>query len=92
LSVDDFGETGAERTVMIDTGVAKVFVREGGEAVGGGGWGEGSGLDGGEEFEERGLVHGVTSRLVQWVKSAVRFANADISESRYGVPGFQALL
>ena len=37
LGVDDLGEAGAEGAVMIDAGVAEVFVGEGGEALGGGG-------------------------------------------------------
>jgi hypothetical protein len=48
LRVDDLGETGTERAVMIDAGVAEVFVGKVGEALGGGGGSEGSGLDGGE--------------------------------------------
>jgi hypothetical protein len=63
LSVDDFGEAGAEGAVMVDAGMAEVFVGEGGEALGGGGGGEGAGLYCGEEFEERGFVHGVTSKF-----------------------------
>jgi hypothetical protein len=50
LGVDDFGEAGAEASVMIDAGVAEVFVREGGEALGGGGGCEGAGLYCGEKF------------------------------------------
>ena len=38
LGVDDFGEAGAEGAVVIDAGVAEVFVGEVGEALGGGGW------------------------------------------------------
>jgi hypothetical protein len=43
--------------VMIDAGVAEVFVGEGGEALGGGSGSEGAGLYCGEEFEESGFVH-----------------------------------
>jgi hypothetical protein len=73
---------------MIDAGVAEVFVGEGGEALGGGSGSEGAGLDGGEKFEEGGFVHGVSLRVSQRYRSAVRFANAHISKSRYGAPGF----
>ncbi len=45
LRVDDFGEAGAEGSVMIDPGVAEVFVRERGQALGGGGGSECTGLD-----------------------------------------------
>ena len=48
LCVDDLGEAGAEGAVMVDAGVAEVFVGEGGEALGGGGGSEGAGLDLGE--------------------------------------------
>jgi hypothetical protein len=48
-------------------------------------------LDGGEKFEERGFVHGVTLRFFERDRSAVRFANAHISKSRYGAPGFVPL-
>jgi hypothetical protein len=44
---------------MIDAGVTDVFVGESGEALGGGGGSESAGLDLGEEFEERGFVHGL---------------------------------
>ena len=57
LRVDDLGEASAEGAMMIDSGVAEVFVGEGGEALGGGGGSEGAGLDGGEKFEEGGFVH-----------------------------------
>ncbi len=50
LSVDDLGEAGTEGAVMIDAGVAQVFVGEAGETLGGGGGGEGAGLDCGEKF------------------------------------------
>ena len=50
-------QAGAEGAVMVDAGVAEVFVGEVGETLGCGGGGEGSGLDLGEEFEEGGLVH-----------------------------------
>jgi hypothetical protein len=45
--------------VMIDAGVAKVFVGEISEALAGGGGGERAGLDGGEKLEERDLIHGL---------------------------------
>jgi hypothetical protein len=45
LGVDDLGEAGAEGAVMVDAGVAEVFVGEVGEALGCGGGGEGAGLD-----------------------------------------------
>jgi hypothetical protein len=44
--------------VVIDAGVAEVFVGEIGEALGCGGGSEGAGLDFGEEFEESNFVHG----------------------------------
>jgi hypothetical protein len=57
LRVDDFGEAGAKSAVVIDARVAEVFVGKIGESLCGGGWGEGAGLDLGEEFEESGFVH-----------------------------------
>ena len=57
LRVDDFGEAGAEGSVVVDASVAEVFVGEIGESLGGGGGGEGAGLNGGKDFEERCLSH-----------------------------------
>jgi hypothetical protein len=70
--------------------VAEVFVGEVGETLGGGGWGEGAGFDGGEEFEERDFIHGVTSRFFQWGRSMVRFAGAHLKIEIWA-PGFEAL-
>ena len=57
LRVDDFGQAGAEAAVVVDAGVAEVLVRKGDEAIRGCRWGEGAGLDLGEEIEEGGFVH-----------------------------------
>jgi hypothetical protein len=58
LSIDDFREARTEGSMVIDAGVAEVFVGEVGETLGCGGGGEGAGLDLGEEFEKGGFVHG----------------------------------
>ena len=47
LRVDDLGEAGAEGAVVVDAGVAEVFVGKVGEPLGGGGGGESAGLHGG---------------------------------------------
>jgi len=57
LGVDDLGKSDAEGAVVVDACVADVLVGHIGEALGGSGWSDGSGLDSGEEFEKRGFVH-----------------------------------
>jgi len=55
--VDNFGQAGAKAAVVIDAGVAEVFVGKVSEALGCGLWGEIAAFDRGQKFEKGGFVH-----------------------------------
>ena len=57
LGVDDLGKAGAEGAVVIDAGVAEVFVGKIGEALAGSRWSESAGFYCCQKFEERCFIH-----------------------------------